>query len=150
MAGRAGAGSAPDQNFAVFEASDGQVRAVEETEGRGKVAFRQGDGAGIEDRDAFRQGAYLRDVRVAVREDRALRDGRDVCRVPEVSVRDEEPCVFGEDFGEVRHDGELDEKLVDVGIAVASHGEDLFAAGIEQVGGLLRIVPAGDTVAGPW
>ena len=82
MGGRAGAGSALDQDFAVFQASDREFFAVEEAEGRRQVAFRQGNGAGVEERDAFGQGPEFRDVRVTVREDGALWDRRDVGRIP--------------------------------------------------------------------
>ena len=51
---RAGSG---EKDGAVLKAADGQVRAVEEAECRREVAFRERNGAGIEERDAFWQGA---------------------------------------------------------------------------------------------
>ena len=68
-----------------------------------------------------------------VSEHRAQSERRQAVFVPEVAVRAEKRLVARFDDGVVAHHRELEHHLVDFGVAVAAHGDDLVLSGVQQV-----------------
>lgn len=71
-------------------------------------------------------------VGVAADHDGPRRQGREVGAEVPVAVGDEEPLAADHHLGEIAHEGEPQEHLVDLAVAVAADGHDLVGPGIEQ------------------
>lgn len=46
-------------------------------------------------------------------------------------MREEEALALVDEQGIVRHDGEVEQHLVDLAVAVSAHGDDVLGVGIE-------------------
>lgn len=64
-----------------------------------------------------------------------------------VSVSEQEALAFVDHEGIVGHDGEVEQHLVNLAIAIATDGDDAVGKGIELLSHGLRIVTLGDGVA---
>ena len=64
-----------------------------------------------------------------------------------VSVSEQEALAFIDHEGIVGHDGEVEQHLVNLAIAIATDGDDAVGKGIELLSHGLRIVTLGDGVA---
>ena len=124
-----------------------QIFSVEEAEGLRGLLFGQRDRPGIEDADTAFKHPVFGDMGVAVNEGGSGGDCGQVFRVPQVTVGQEEAVFINGKLGVIRHNRKLEQHLIDFGIAIAAHRQNLFTAGIEQFGYFCGIVEAGDAVA---
>ena len=108
--------------------------------------LRDGDGAGIQDIDAVAQGA-AGDVRVAVEQDVARMQGRQMVLVKMVAVRGIDKMARRLEQAVVRQNGEGQHHLVDLGLAVAAHTENVGLPLLQQGDDLLRRIALGQVVA---
>lgn len=64
-------------------------------------------------------------------------------------MREEEALALVDEQGIVRHDGEVEQHLVDLAVAISAHGDDVLSVGIEQARYFGGVVTWGNGVAGP-
>ena len=108
--------------------------------------LRDGDGAGIQDIDAVAQSA-AGNVRVAVEQDVARMQGRQMVLVKMVAVRGIDEMARRLEQAVVRKNGEGQHHLVDLGLAVAAHAENVGLPLLQQGDDLLRRIALGQVVA---
>lgn len=119
---------------------------LEGDEGGDVAAFGEGDAAGVADEEMVLT-LELPEVGVAVEEGVDAELG-EVLRIVLVSVCQEETLAIVDEQRVIGHDGELEEHLIDLGVTVATHGDDFAGQGIETLDDAGSVHALGNAIAG--
>ena len=96
------------------------------------AVFRDGDRAGVEIEVVFAERLPRGHVRVAVQEDIAGAERRQMRSVIDVAVRGVDQAASGQENAVIGKDREGQHHLVDLRVAVAAHAEEAFAPLVEH------------------
>ena len=124
---------------------DGEGAVLIDGEGGFVAAFGESDGTEVADHTVSRRFEFPQ-MGVSINEDVVTADG-EVFLIIYMPVREEKAHTLIHKEGIVGHDGKLKEHLIDLGVAVAAHGYDVAAHGIEAFDDAFRVDTFGYSVA---
>lgn len=124
---------------------DGEGAVLIDGESGFVAAFGESDGTEVAD-DAVCRRFEFPQMGVPINEDIVTADG-EVFLIIYMPVREEKAHALIHKEGIVRHDGKLKEHLIDLGVAVATHGNNAVLHGIEAFDDAFRVDTFGYSVA---
>lgn len=124
---------------------DGEGAVLIDCESGFVAAFGESDGTEVAD-DAVSRRFKLPQMGVPINEDVVTADG-EVFLIIYMPVREEKAHALIHKEGIVGHDGKLKEHLIDLGVAVATHGNNAVLHGIEAFDDAFRVDAFGYSVA---